>query len=128
MANYLLDTHIAMWFFNGDSALSETAKRIILDLSNTKYISMASAWEIAIKICLGKLNFQGKSAGFTRLAESNGFTILPIKITHLTTLESLPLIHRDPFDRLLIATALAENMTFITADENIVQYEVPQIW
>ena len=128
MAHYLLDTHVAMWFFNGDSTLSETAKRVILDLSNTKYISMASAWEISIKIGLGKLNFEGKSAGFTRLAESNGFTIIPIKTTHLTVLESLPLIHRDPFDRLLIATALAENMTLITVDENIAQYKVPQIW
>jgi len=128
MAHYLLDTHVAMWFFNGDNVLSETAKRIILDLSNTKYISMASAWEISIKINLRKLNFAGKSAGFIRLAESNGFTIIPIKTTHLTALESLPLIHRDPFDRLLIATTFAEQMTLITVDTNIAQYDVPQIW
>ena len=62
------------------------------------------------------------------IAQRNDITILPIEAAHLTVLKDLPMIHRDPFDRLLIATALAENMTLITADENIVQYEVPQIW
>jgi len=128
MGQYLLDTHTAIWFFNGESALSETAKRIILDLSNSKYLSMASAWELAIKIGLGKLDFQGKTAGFIDIAESNGFTVLPIKTAHLSALETLPLLHRDPFDRLLAATALAEQMTLISADKNIAQYEVPLIW
>jgi len=67
-------------------------------------------------------------SGFVNLAENSGFTILPIKTSHLTALELLPLIHRDPFDRLLIATALVEQMTLITTDENIAKYSVPQIW
>jgi len=117
-----------MWFFNGDNAISDTASQIILDLSNVKYLSIASAWELAIKIGLGKLEFSGKSKGFISLAENNGFTILLIKPSHLTALETLPMIHRDPFDRLLIATALAEEMTLITVDENIQQYKVSQIW
>jgi len=62
------------------------------------------------------------------LAESNGFVILPIKAVHLTALETLPMIHRDPFDRLLVATTLAERMTLVTRDENIKLYDVPQIW
>ena len=128
MGHYLLDTHAAMWFFNGDNALSETAKQIILNLSNNKYLSMVSAWEISIKIGLGKLDFNGKAAGFVRLAETNGIIIIPIKTAHLTVLESLPLIHRDPFDRLLIATAIAEEMTLITTDENIAKYKVSLIW
>jgi len=128
MGQYLLDTHTAIWFFNGESALSETAKRIILDLSNSKYLSMASAWELAIKIGLGKLDFQGKAAGFIGLAESNGFTILPIKTAHLSALETLPLLHRDPFDRLLAATAITEQMTLISADKNIAQYKTTLIW
>jgi len=127
MGQYLLDTHTAIWFFNGDKILSETAKQIILDSSNSKYLSISSAWELAIKIGLGKLDFNGKAAGFLSLAENNSFTIIPIKTAHLTTLESLPLIHRDPFDRLLIATALTEHMTLITADKNIEKYEVSQI-
>jgi len=128
MDHYMLDTHTAMWFFNGDNAISDTASQIILDLSNVKYLSIASAWELAIKIGLGKLEFKGKSKGFINLAENNGFTILPIKPSHLTALETLPMIHRDPFDRLLIATAIAEEMTLITVDENIQRYEVSQIW
>jgi len=128
MTGYLLDTHAAMWFFNGDAKLSKTAEQIIRDLSNPVYISIASAWELAIKTGLGKLDFDGKVAGFIRLAQTNDIAILPIKTTHLTALETLPLIHRDPFDRLLMATALAERMTLVTRDESIAQYTVPQIW
>jgi len=128
MDAYLLDTHTAIWFFNGDLQLSKTARKIISDRSNFVYLSIASAWEVAIKLYIGKLDIAGKTADFIQDAETNKITILPIKTTHLTTLESLPLIHRDPFDRLFIATALAENMTLITADENIARYEVAQIW
>jgi PIN domain nuclease of toxin-antitoxin system len=128
MGRYLLDTHTAIWFFNGDMILPETAKQVILDTSNSKFLSMTSAWELAIKIGIGKLDFAGKAAGFVRLAEDSGFTIIPIKASHLTTYESLPFIHRDPFDRLLVATAIAEQMTIITADENIARYDVSQVW
>jgi PIN domain nuclease of toxin-antitoxin system len=128
MGRYLLDTHTAIWFFNGDRLLSETAKQTILDTSNSKFLSMTSAWELAIKIGIGKLDFAGKAAGFVRLAENNGFTVIPIETSHLTAYESLPFIHRDPFDRLLVATAIAEQMTIITADENIARYDVPLIW
>jgi len=128
MTGYLLDTHAAMWFFNGDTKLSKTAEQIIRDLSNPVCISIASAWEIAIKTGLGKLDFDGKVAGFIRLAQTNDIAILPIKTAHLTALETLPQIHRDPFDRLLMATALAERMTLVTRDENIARYTVPQIW
>ena len=128
MNRYLLDTHTAIWFFNGDKALSETAKAIILDTSNRKYMSIVSVWELAIKISLGKMEFHGRAAGFISLAETNGFTVVPIKAAHLTVLESLPWIHRDPFDRLLLATAISEQMILLTTDTNIVKYDVPQIW
>ena len=128
MNGYLLDTHTAIWQFNGDTRLSNTAARIIYDFSNHIYISIASAWELAVKIGLGKLEFNGRAEGFIRLAETNKITILPIKPSHLTALENLLMIHRDPFDRLLIASAIAEEMTLITADENIQRYEVAQIW
>ena len=128
MGGYLLDTHTAIWFFNGNESLSQTANNIIRDLSNEVFISISSVWELAIKIGIGKLDFAGKAAGFVRLAENNGFTLIPITTSHLTTYESLPFIHRDPFDRLLVATAIAEQMTIITADENIVRYDVPKVW
>ena len=128
MGRFLLETHTAIWFFNGNDSLSEIAKKTILDTSNVKYLSIASAWELAIKIGIGKLEFKGRVEGFIRLAENNGFTVLPIKTAHLYALETMPMIHRDPFDRLLVATALAEGMRLITADENIAQYDVPQLW
>jgi PIN domain nuclease of toxin-antitoxin system len=128
MDRYLLDTHTAIWFFNGDNALSETAKKIILDTSNIKYLSIASAWEIAIKLSIGKLDIDGNTADFIHDVESNGFIFLPIKPSHLSVYESLPLLHRDPFDRLLVATAISEQMTFISADKNVAQYDVPLIW
>jgi len=128
MNRYLLDTHTAIWYFSGDNALSKTAREIILDLSNRIYLSIISAWELAIKVNLGKLEFDCKAARFIHLAETYDFNILPIMPSHLTVLESLPLIHRDPFDRLLIATAIADEMTFITADENIARYDVAHIW
>ena len=128
MNGYLLDTHTAIWFFNGDNALPQSVNEIIRDFNNPIYLSMASAWELAIKIGIGKLKFCGKAAGFIRLATENDITIMNIKSEHLTILETLPHIHRDPFDRLLIATAISEQMTLITADENIVKYNVPHLW
>jgi len=128
MGNYLLDTHTAIWFLNGDDALSQTAKRLILDPSNRKFISIASAWELAIKISLGKLEFTGKSAGFTLLAQTNGFIVIPIETAYLTVVELLPSIHRDPFDRILIATAMVENMTLVSSDKDIARYNVPLVW
>jgi len=107
MTGYLLDTHAAIWFFNGDDLLSAKANNIIRDLSNPIFISVASAWELSIKIGIGKLNFGGKVAGFIHLAEANDITILPIKTIHLT--------------------ALAEQMILITADENIARYNISQI-
>jgi PIN domain nuclease of toxin-antitoxin system len=128
MGDYLLDTHAAIWFFNGSDTLSKTAHNIIRDFSNPIYISIVSVWELAIKIGIGKMEFDGKTSGFIRLAERNEITILPIKPSHLAVYESLPMLHRDPFDRLLIATAIDEQMTFISADKNIAQYDVPLIW
>jgi PIN domain nuclease of toxin-antitoxin system len=128
MGSYLLDTHAAIWFFNGDDTLSETANKIIRNFSNPIFLSIVSAWELAIKIGIGKLDFDGKAASFIHIAEDNGITILPIKANHLTVLEGLPLIHRDPFDRLLVATAISEQLTLISADKNIGQYNVSLIW
>ena len=128
MTRYLLDTHTAIWFFNGDMRLSASARRIICDQSNLMYLSIASAWEVAIKLSLGKLGINGSTADFIQDAEGASITLLPIKPAHLTALGTLPMLHRDPFDRLLMAAALAEGMTLITADENIERYDVPQLW
>ncbi|GHU49732.1 twitching motility protein PilT [Spirochaetia bacterium] len=128
MGRYLLDTHAAIWFLIGDDKLSDTVRRIIEEDSSLIYMSVVSAWELAIKISIGKLRFPGNSAGFIQMAKNDDITILSIKAAHLAALEGLPLIHRDPFDRLLIATAQAEGLTLITVDENIARYDVPHVW
>ena len=128
MNGFLLDTHAAIWFFTGDSVLSPTANRIIRDRTNRIYLTVISAWELTIKICIGELRFPGNAAGFMQAAQNNDITIVPIKTHHLNVLEELQMIHRDPFDRLLIATALAEQMILITDDGNIIRYDVSHIW
>jgi PIN domain nuclease of toxin-antitoxin system len=128
MGAYLLDTHTAIWYLTGDALLSPTAKRIINDRTNRIYLSVVSAWELSIKISIGKLRFPGNAAGFISSAQAYDITIVPIETAHLTALEELPLLHRDPFDRLLAAAAISEKMTFISADKNIAQYNVPLIW
>ena len=128
MGRYLLDTHAAIWFLTGDTLLSQTADQIISDGDNRIYLSVISAWELAIKVSIGKLRFPGKVAGFIQAVQDNDITIIPINPDNLTALEKLPLLHRDPFDRLLIATAISEQMTFVSADKNIAQYNVPLVW
>jgi PIN domain nuclease of toxin-antitoxin system len=128
MDGYLLDTHAAIWFLMGDDTLSDTALRIIGDVSNSVYMSVVSAWELAIKISIGKLRFPGNTAGFIRMAQDNNSIIFPIETSHLVALEGLPFHHHDPFDRLIAATAFAEKMKLITADENIMRYDVPLVW
>ena len=125
---YLLDTHTAMWALEEKNKLSGRAKTIIDDVSLSLCVSIASAWEIAIKTSIGKLDFFGGSTFFLRKMERNGIELLNISGAQLEVVEKLPFIHRDPFDRLLIATALAENLTIITADENIQKYDVRWIW
>jgi len=128
MERYLLDTHVAIWLFRDDQKLSENSRRIFRNISNSIYISIASIWELAIKISIGKMSFNGKIPKFVELAEDNNITILPIETSYLPVLDILPSIHRDPFDRILIATAMAERMTLISADENIARYNVPLVW
>ena len=125
---YLLDTSTAIWALGNKTKLSEKAKTIIDDVSLPLCVSIISAWEIAIKVSIGKLKFLGGSASFLEKMQSNGVELLNVKGSHIEYVESLPVIHRDPFDRLLIATAKADDMTILTADENIHKYDVPFAW
>jgi PIN domain nuclease of toxin-antitoxin system len=125
---YLLDTHVALWAFGDRKKLSEVTKRVILDPANKKYVSIASVWELAIKIRTGKFVFDGGTERFVNSIRDNGFGLFSIKAKHVMGVESLPLIHKDPFDRLLLSTALVENMTIISADENVQKYGVTCIW
>ena len=99
----LLDTHVLLWFLRDDPLLSTTAKAVIEDAQNRKLVSVASCWEIAIKAGLGKLDLAEPSRSLLeREIPRNNLELLPITLAHATTVESLPLHHKDPFDRLLI--------------------------
>ena len=125
---YLLDTHTILWFFDHVEKLPETVFKAILDPENRKYVSIVSAWELAIKISLGKLAFEGGVSEFFNMIDENGFELLAVKDEHIKQVEALPFLHRDPFDRMLVASAVSERMSLITADDNIQRYNVEWVW
>jgi PIN domain nuclease of toxin-antitoxin system len=125
----LLDTHTFLWFCQDDPALSATAKGLIEDPANRKLVSVAGAWEIAIKAGLGKLNLGEPSKTYIPNALARtGFELLPISLAHATAVESLPLHHRDPFDRLLVAQAMIEKLPLVSADRVLDPYGVNRLW
>ncbi|GAB4032404.1 type II toxin-antitoxin system VapC family toxin [Spirosoma gilvum] len=127
--NLLLDTHTLIWFLNGNELdLSAKAKRLITDSANVSYVSIASLWEMAIKIRLGSLSFEPGFDNLLALLDQNGFELLPVTFDHTRCLLTLPMLHRDPFDRLLIAQSMTESLLFLTADTHIHQYEVDWVW
>ena len=126
--NVLLDTHALLWFLNGDDLLSAKARRVIEDKRNSAFVSIASLWEIAIKLSLRKLEYEFGLTKMYQLIEENGFVILPITFEHTLIVSSLEFIHRDPFDRIITAQAIKEKMAIMTKDLNIAQYKVKTIW
>jgi PIN domain nuclease of toxin-antitoxin system len=125
----LLDTHSAFWYFAGSPELSVKAKAAMEDSGNEIFVSIVSAWEIAIKRSLGRENASLCTvAEFFDEVAASGFELLAIEPRHVRPVETLPYHHRDPFDRLLISTAIAEDMTFLSADENVPKYSVSWLW
>jgi len=125
---YLLDTHVVLWVAENSPKLSNKAKNVVLDASVAKYVSIVSAWEVAIKLGTKKLELIGGLPEFFRMIDDNGFLTLSVERDYLREIPTLPDYHKDPFDRLLISTALAENLTLVTIDESIHKYDVPWIW
>jgi PIN domain nuclease of toxin-antitoxin system len=124
----LLDTHTALWWANEQEKFSPQVKAIMLNDEHRFYLSMASAWEIAIKVSVGKLAIDGGIRAFLAQMGNSPISLLPVTQQHLEVVEALPLIHRDPFDRMLVAVAKADGMTILTADQNIQKYDVPFVW
>ncbi len=124
-----MDTHAFLWWVTDDERLSNKAHEIISDGSNTIYVSSATAWEIAIKAGLKRLELPGEPRQwfFEQLA-SNGFDTLSVDIAHSLKTYQLPMVHRDPFDRMLVAQAMEERVTLITCDRNIRVYPGDFIW
>lgn len=125
----LLDTHALIWFLGDKPELSLRAKATIEHPDTETIVSVASLWEIAIKSNLGKLELpEPFEALFPDQLDMNGFIQLPVRMQHLYELERLPKLHRDPFDRLLIAQARMENLILISRDSHFLSYDMPILW
>jgi len=125
---YILDTHTLIWFLQGNEALSKKAKRIIEETDSEKYISIASIWEIAIKVSLEKLQLAKPLESFLFDLSQTNITILPIKLSHTLRLSRLEFFHKDPFDRLIIAQSIEENFEVLTRDPNFPPYDIVIRW
>ena len=125
----LLDTHVFVWWIMDDPRLSTRATELISSDSAELLFSAASAWEIAVKAALGKLELDGDLGRFVpEQLETNHIQVLPIQLDHALKVASLPLHHRDPFDRLLVAQCQVEGIPLITGDEQIGWYDLEVIW
>ena len=125
----LLDTHAFLWFIEGNQNLSLTAKNAIESPTNQRYLSIASLWEIAIKVSIGKLEIcMNLTELVNREVYGNAINLLEIQSQHLDTLTALPFHHKDPFDRLILAQGLTEKMPIITKDNLFANYPVTLIW
>lgn len=125
----LLDTNSFLWFIAGSDRLSTTALDIIVDQNNDLFLSIASLWEIAIKVSIGKLELlQSFDKLIPDQLNKNDIDTLHIELNHLSELIQLPFHHRDPFDRLIIAQGMIESMPVISSDPAFKMYPVELIW
>lgn len=125
---FLLDTNALIWTLSDPEELSNPAKDVITNSDNKLFVSIATLWEITIKQSIGKLDLEGDVLDIVEECEREGINILSIRPQHLKKLEKLPLIHRDPFDRLIISQAIYEDLTIITKDSMIPKYDVSVLW
>jgi PIN domain nuclease of toxin-antitoxin system len=121
----LLDTHLLLWAAGQPNRLSAAALKLIKAPANELLFSAASIWEVAIKRGLGRSDFQADPRLLRRGLLDNGYTELPVLSDHVVAIESLPPIHKDPFDRLLVAQAIVEGITLLTGDTAVAQYPGP---
>ena len=125
----LLDTHSFLWFAGGNDGLSPKARAAIEDMNNAAYLSMASLWEMAIKINIGKLELP-KPLGVlvSEQIRENEFAMLRSEVEHFMVYTELPLYHRDPFDRMMIAQAQVENLSVVSKDAAFADYDIDLLW
>lgn len=127
--NLLLDTHAFLWFIKDDASLSLRARGLIEEPENKRLLSIVSLWEIAIKASLGKIVLKLPfDALMPRQLQENDIDLLPIALPHLGLVERLPFHHRDPFDRLIIAQSLVENLPLVSIDSQFDKYGVQRLW
>jgi PIN domain nuclease of toxin-antitoxin system len=125
----LLDTHTFLWFVTDDPLLSAAALALIVDPINEIVLSPASYWEVAIKVSIGKYPMTVPfDRFFTEGVVGNDISILPLEIRHAAVLSSLPMHHKDPFDRMIIAQAIVEQVPIVSIDEALDAYGITRIW
>lgn len=126
---YLLDTHTFIWLNGAPAHLSSRAEEICADESNILLLSLASIWEMQIKLQLGKLRLPADLAEIvTRQQEINHIELLPITVQHIVGLANLPNYHKDPFDRLIISQAMVESAMLLSDDSQVARYPIETIW
>ncbi|NOU22298.1 MAG: type II toxin-antitoxin system VapC family toxin [Methyloglobulus sp.] len=118
----LLDTQVALWGLTNDPRLTQKAQELIMNPNNDVFVSVASLWEISIKHQLGRGDMPVSGSRATELFSAAGYQLLPIQVAHAIAVESLPSIHNDPFDRMLIVQALTEPMRLLTHDRTVARY------
>jgi len=124
----LLDTHTVLWFSENDPQLSKTAKSLIEKADNRCFVSVASLWEIAIKVSLKKLHLTIDLEELTNELLTHGFDLLPIMHLHAISVSTLEFIHKDPFDRLLVAQSKIERVPIVSRDKIFDEYKIRRIW
>ena len=129
---YLIDTHIFIWFIQNSPNLKQAIRDLIEDANNEVLISIGSVWEVSIKNSLGKLHLTKGFSAMSGYLNDNSIDILPITFAHTVENNKLPFHHRDPFDRIIVAQAIVENMDFISADAVFDDYltgkSIKRIW
>jgi PIN domain nuclease of toxin-antitoxin system len=126
--NYILDTHVLIWFLNGDKSLSTKARKAIESDNATNFVSMASLWEIAIKLSLERLTIKVPFDKLSNELDKNNFQLLPITFADTVILSTLVFHHRDPFDRLIISQAISNDFTLISKDKEFSAYKIKLLW
>lgn len=126
--NYLADTHTLIWYLEGNQKLSEKAENTIKDDNNNVYVSVVSFWEMAIKSSVGKLKLPESLHSIIQKTKNFDIDILQLHTDYILKIENLPFHHKDPFDRIIITTAIAEQLPIISIDEKFDKYEVERIW
>jgi PIN domain nuclease of toxin-antitoxin system len=128
MTKYLLDTHALLWMQDDSELISTDLRKTLSAKDSHLHLSIASLWEIVIKQQIKKLKLEYSLAEIAAYCLENNIVILPVSLAHITQYSSLPLIHRDPFDRIIVATSLCDSITLVSKDKQLKAYNIPIIW
>lgn len=127
--NIILDTHVLLWILTDDRQLSKKSKQLFLSENSNIYVSVASIWEMAIKVSIGKLNLRTSLKDFIKKQiEGNDIRVLSVETRDILPVETLPFHHKDPFDRLIISQCMSRDYRVLSADKVFDKYPVKRVW